>query len=300
MDRIKTNLVHHVRVLASEIGSRSIEEPVNLQRAQDYIFSSFTSMGFRVHVQSYEAFGNTTANLIACSPGAALDSPLLLLGAHFDTIRGTPGADDNASAVAVLLETARLVTRKMPGETHPQTLFVAFSTEEPPSFNTRWMGSRIFVRSLPEQNLDIKGALVLEMVGYYREGAGTQHIPLPLRWMGLPDRANFVAVVGNGRSRSLVKGVSKAISRYGSGLPVQDLTVPGSGYLLPEARLSDNASFWDAGIPAVMVTDTSFLRNPHYHTHRDRPETLDYGKMAQLVEGLSHFFTDGGAQRFRK
>jgi len=291
MESLIQNLRSHVHVLASDIGSRSIEEPLNLRRAQDYISQCFTNMEFDVRVQDYEAFGNPTANVIAFHPDTDLDSPLLLLGGHFDTVMGTPGADDNASAMAVMLEVARLMINNLT-EKAPNAFFAAFSTEEPPSFNTPCMGSRVFVNSLHSQNLVIQEAVILEMVGYYTDEPGTQQIPLTLKWMGFPNRGNFIAVVGNGISRSLVKAVSEGITRSGSGLPVEDLTVPGSGYLLPEARLSDNASFWDAGIPAVMLTDTSFLRNPHYHTHRDRPETLDYEKMVQLVKGLSHFFMD--------
>ena len=279
----------HVKVLASDIGSRSIEEPLNLRRAQDYISRCLRKTGLDVRVQDYEAFGNPTANVIAFNPDTDLDAPLLLLGGHFDTVVGTPGADDNASAMAVMLEVARLMINTTP-EKARNVLFAAFSTEEPPSFNTPFMGSRVFVKSLSSENLVIKGALILEMVGYYTDEPATQQIPLPIKWMGFPSRGNFIAVVGNGVSRSLVKAVSAGITLSGCGLPVEDLTVPGSGYLLPEARLSDNASFWDAGIPAVMLTDTSFLRNPHYHTHRDRPETLDYDKMGQLVKGLFTFF----------
>ncbi|UCF88115.1 MAG: M28 family peptidase [bacterium] len=263
---------------------------MNLRRAQDYIHDSFSGLGMTVRVQDYEAYGNPTANLVAFHPETGLDSPLMVLGAHFDTVMGTPGADDNASAVAVMLETCRLLD-DVTGEP-PAVLFVAFSTEEPPSFNTSFMGSRVFVRSLERDGLKVKGALVLEMVGYYREEPGTQKIPLTVKWMGFPDTADFIAIVGNGRSRSLVKSLSEAIKGSNCGLPVQDLTIPGSGYLLPESRLSDNVSFWDARIPAVMVTDTSFFRNPHYHTHRDRPETLDYEKMGQLVMALAHFFKE--------
>lgn len=291
MDTVKRNLVDHVSVLCNDIGSRSIQEPRSLRRAQDYIHGRYAEYGLEVKVQDYEALGNPTANLVAFHPDTDLASPLLLLGAHYDTVMGTPGADDNASAVAVMLETARILTSK-PGTSPPGVLFVAFSTEEPPSFSTRNMGSRIFIRSLETENLVIQGALILEMVGYYRDEPGSQKIPLTLKWMGFPNTANFIAVVGNGKSRSLVKGVSGGIKGSNCGLPVEDITIPGSGYLLPEARLSDNASFWDARIPAVMITDTSFFRNPHYHTHTDRPETLDYEKMGQLVMGLTHFFKE--------
>lgn len=288
MESLIQNLKDHVNVLCNDIGSRSIMEPLNLRRVQDYVHESFKRLGLEVRVQDYEAYGNPTANLVAFHPDTDLDSPLMLLGAHYDTVMGTPGADDNASAVAVMLETARILDSA--AEKPSGALYVAFSTEEPPSFNTRYMGSKVFVRSLKQEQLTVQGALVLEMVGYYSDEPRSQKIPLTVKWMGFSDTANFIAIVGNGRSRSLVKGISGAIKESDCGLPVEDLTIPGSGYLLPETRLSDNVSFWDARIPAVMITDTSFFRNPHYHTPRDRPETLDYEKMAQLVKGLVHFF----------
>ena len=286
MESLIQNLRSHVSVLSSDIGSRSIHEEVNLRRAQEYIHGGFTGSGLDVMVQAYEASGVKTANLVAYHPDTDLTSPLLLLGAHYDTVIGTPGADDNASAVAVMLETARILT----SSALSGVLFTAFSTEEPPSFNTHDMGSRIFVQSIGHFLKVVRGALILEMVGYYRDEPGTQQIPLVIKWMGFPNTADFIAVVGNGRSRTLVKGVSSGIEGSGCGLPVENITIPGSGYLLPEARLSDNASFWDAGIPAVMITDTSFFFFFHYHTHRDRPETLNYEKMGQLVEGLTYFF----------
>ena len=291
MKNLIQNLESHVSFLCNDIGSRSIHEQRNLARAQSYIHEKFIDHGMEVRVQNYEAFGTPTANLVAFHPDTDLDSPLLLLGAHYDTVMGTPGADDNASAVAVMLEVTRLLSAQM-RDKPCNVLFVAFSTEEPPSFNTRYMGSRVFVRSLDTEKLVIQGALILEMVGYFRDEPGTQKIPLTVKWMGFPNTANFIAVVGNGNSRSLVKDVSVGIRDSNCGLPVEDLTIPGSGYLLPAARLSDNVSFWDARIPAVMITDTSFFRNPHYHTPRDRPETLDYEKMSQLVVGLTHFLRE--------
>ena len=297
MGSIEKNLEHHVRVLASQIGSRSIQEPLNLRRAQNYIHERFEETGLVVRQQHYHSFGEATANLVAHFPGAELSTPLFLLGAHYDTVMGTPGADDNASAVAVMLEITRLLSNHLndtAADTTCNIIFAAFSTEEPPSFNTEFMGSRIFVRLLPDSSITIKGALILEMVGYYSDAPGSQDIPLALRLKGFPDTGNFIAVVGNGASKKLVKEVSAGITDSGCGLPVHDLAVPGNGYLLPEIRLSDNASFWDAGIPAVMITDTSFFRNANYHTHLDRPETLDYEKMGQLVIGLTHFLLENG------
>ena len=287
MDIIERNLKQHLRVLCDEIGSRSILEGHRLRRAQDYIHGQFAEMGLEIRVQDYQAQGTSTSNLIANLLDSDPAAPYLLVGAHYDTVPGTPGADDNASAVAVLLETARILAPAM----HPtpaQVLFAAFSTEEPPSFSTGDMGSRVFIRSLPGMEISVEGALILEMVGFFSDQSGSQKIPLPLKLMNFPDTGHFIAIVGNGNSRPLIKRVSTGIRDSGCGLPVESLAVPGSGRLLPEVRLSDNASFWDAGIPAVMITDTPFFRNPHYHCPTDTPETLDFRKMAQLVLGLSH------------
>lgn len=289
MNTIVKNLQYHVRTLAAEIGSRSILEESKLRKAQEQIHGQFTEMGLAVRVQDYTVHGVKTANLLATDRTDNMGSPCVVLGAHYDTVPGSPGADDNASAVAVMLEVARLLSSK----SHPdpgKVLFAAFSTEEPPSFNSGRMGSRVFVNSLEDMGLTVEAALILEMVGYYSDKPGSQKIPVLLKPLRFPDRGSFIAVVGNGISRSLVKEVAGDIMESGCGLPVESIAVPGSGLLLPEVRLSDNASFWDAGIPAVMITDTSFFRNPHYHSQADRPETLDYEKMSQLVKGLTHFF----------
>jgi hypothetical protein len=291
MNTIEKNLRSHVNTLASDIGSRSILEESNLRKAQEYIHGQFAEIGLEVIVQDYSAHGTATANLLAAFQTISPGLPYLLLGAHYDTVPGTPGADDNASAVALMLEVARLIS----GDRHPcsdNIIFAAFSTEEPPSFNSDQMGSRVFVKSRPSLGLSIAGAVILEMVGYFSDEPGTQKIPVQLKLLGLPDKGSFIAVVGNGKSRSLVRDVSRGIRESGCALQVQSVTVPGSGSLLPEIRLSDNASFWDAGLPAVMITDTSFFRNPHYHRHSDRPETLDYIRMEQLVLGLAHFFKE--------
>lgn len=284
-------LKEHVRVLSEDIGSRSLSEPVNLSRAADYIEKAFRKWGYDVQIQEFDACGVRTANITAAPEDWDPSSPSLLLGAHYDTVPGTPGADDNASGVAVLLEVARVMGRKEDrgGRNH---MFTAFSAEEPPAFSTREMGSRVFVKSLKDGGWNVAGALVLEMVGYFRSEPGSQHIPLFLKPLGFPNTGDFIAVVGNGNSRKLVERVVEGLEGSGAGLPVSRLTIPGSGALVPEARLSDNASFWDAGIPAVMITDTSFFRNPHYHRFSDRLETLDIECMSRLAAGLVHFMTD--------
>jgi len=285
---IVDNLKIHIKVFANDIGSRSLAEPASLSRAQAYIEEQFVSLGYSVSVQPFELYGVETVNIIAYLEGFDPTKPVHLLGAHYDTVTGTPGADDNASAVAVLIECARLVAED--GTKGRNTLFVAFSAEEPPAFGTSLMGSRVFVRSLEESGWNIDGALVLEMVGYYTDEPKSQKIPISLKLKGFSTTGNFIAIIGSGKSKKLVQEIVSSVERAGKGLPVENLTVPGSGYLIPETRLSDNASFWDAGIPAVMITDTSFFRNPHYHMRSDTSDTLDYFSMAKLTLGLTDYF----------
>ncbi len=290
MDKIQ-NLQSHVRILAEDIGSRSIHEPDKLEAATLYIESELETAGLHVLRQEFEAEGAWTANLVARTPGWIGDAPVTVLGAHYDTVRGTPGADDNASAVAVLIETARKITAEVP-EKSGNLLFVAFSTEEPPCFSTDCMGSRVFTERMAGSELELRGALVLEMVGYFRDEPGSQHIPGGLEILGLPDTGNFIVLAADQQSAELAEWARKGMEESGSGLPCLKLVdtgqIPELGGLM---RLSDNASFWDAGIPALMVTDTAFLRNPNYHKDTDTADTLDYETMGKLVEALTHTLT---------
>jgi len=219
------------------------------------------------------------ANLIAKSPGAEGASPYYVVGAHYDTVPSTPGADDNASAVAVMLELAR----RLSGKSLPAPVrFVAFTLEEPPAFTTRQQGSRVFVRECKRAGERIAAAVILEMVGYT---CPRQNYPLVLRWAGYPSRGDFIGIVGNWRSRRFGRAVLKGF-RNNQRLPVESLFVPFNGWVLPSTRLSDHASFWDAGWPALMITDTAFFRNPNYHLPSDTLDTLDFGFMARLVKSL--------------
>jgi Zn-dependent M28 family amino/carboxypeptidase len=267
----------HVRALCDDIGPRCIPQGDSLDRAALYIRQGFESAGLRVAEQPYDYHGRRVANLIAVPPGAGKDSAYYVVGAHYDTVPGTPGADDNASAVAVLLELAR----RLPAAPPPLRL-VAFTLEEPPVHLTRRQGSRVFLRAAAQNGERVLGAVVLEMVGYT---CPEQTYPLVLKWAGYPKTGDFIGIVRNRRSRRFGRSVHKGFRRNPR-LPVETLTVPFDGWILPETRLSDHASFWDARLPAVMVTDTAFFRNPNYHLPSDRPETLDYGFMAEVVRSL--------------
>jgi Zn-dependent M28 family amino/carboxypeptidase len=272
------DLRKHVGALSVEIGERSVARGGALARAGDYVHDALARVGLNVREQVYDFQGMRVANLIAEIPGEPRTNAYYVVGAHYDTVAGTPGADDNASAVAVLLELARIVAVRPPPV--PVRL-VAFTLEEPPAFNSDLQGSRVFTRRLAE-NESILGALILEMVGFT---SPRQEYPFFLQWAGYPARGDFIAVVGNTASRDFGGAVVGGFKTNGR-LPVESLFVPLNGWLLPMSRLSDHASFWDAGWPAVMVTDTAFMRNPNYHGPRDRMDTLDFPFMAQLVFSL--------------
>ena len=273
-------LRRHVDRLAVDIGERAPGLGDSLPRAAAYIRSVFEEAGLAVAEQPYEFLGHPVSNLIAAPPAMATAPAFYVVGAHYDTVPGTPGADDNASAVAVLLELAR----RLPGLTLPAPVrLVAFTMEEPPAFTTGLQGSRIFVRGCRDAGELVAGAIVLEMVGYT---APRQQYPPILRLAGYPRHGNFIGIVGNWRSRPFGRAVLRGLSRNPR-LPVESLFVPFDGKVLPATRLSDHASFWDAGLPALMVTDTAFFRNPHYHLPTDTADTLDFAFMAELVEGLA-------------
>jgi Zn-dependent M28 family amino/carboxypeptidase len=213
-----------------------------------------------------------------------------LVGAHYDSVAGTLGADDNASAVAVQLETARhLHALKKNRKLDLSVKLVFFTLEEPPAFGTRYMGSRVYAQSARKRKEQIDGMICLEMVGYTCRKPGCQTYPFPLMFLGYPEQGDFIGIVDNFTSKGFTEKLYRMFCKNPD-LPAVKLTVPLGGYMLPSVRLSDHASFWDQGYRAVMVTDTAFFRNPHYHRASDTMDTLDYGFMAQLVKSLLLFF----------
>jgi Zn-dependent M28 family amino/carboxypeptidase len=243
--------------------------------------------GYAVQRLPYTWRGGTFRNLVVELPGAARPDEVVVFGAHYDTVPQTPGADDNASAVAALLELAGLCRDLRPART---VRFVAFTLEEPPAFFTPHQGSRVYARALRQRRERVAAMVALEMLGYYSDEPHSQHFPLPpLRWF-YPHTGNFAAVIGNLRSYALTRRVAQAM-RGGTDLPVEWLAAPA---VVPGLALSDHASFWLHGYPAVMVTDTAFFRNPHYHRPSDRPETLDFGRLARCVQGLERVVRELG------
>ncbi|PQO45686.1 M28 family metallopeptidase [Blastopirellula marina] len=280
---LEERLFLHVDRLAGLIGPRTLERPTSIQAAIAYIQSQFQESGYSIREETYDAIGKTATNLIVEVPGTRRPEEIVLLGAHYDTVPETPGADDNASAVAVLLETARLLKDHVGKRT---LRFVAFACEEPPYYLIDLMGSQHHAREAKQRGEKIVGMLCLEMVGYFRDEVGSQMIPetIPrwLRWP-FPKRGNFLTAVGNLRSWQLVYHFRRGFKR-GSKMPLFSIALP---EIIREIRMSDNSSFWDQGYPALMLTDTSFLRNPHYHEPTDTPDTLNYGTMAQVTLGVA-------------
>ncbi len=283
---LEQRLRAHVRVLCEEIGNRSIYTYPNLLKAEHYVTGAMEQVGLRVEKQHFAYHGQRCANVVARDAGNKPGGRQYILCAHYDTAWGTPGADDNASAVAILLEAARLARgAEILDSATAAWQLIAFTTEEPPAFHTRHQGSRVFAREARRQGRRIDGVVNLEMLGYFKDVPKSQRYPFPARLFGYPDRGDFVGVVGNWRSRRLTREVVTAM-RMNPDLSVQELIVPERGFLLFFSRLSDHSSFWDHGYPAVMLTDTAFLRNPHYHSPSDRPDTLNFAVMARVVRSL--------------
>lgn len=282
-DTLEARLRDHVRHLAGDIGERHVFKPAALKAAEDYIRRALQSSGHEVHAQSYVAAGVESRNLEVTHPGRRCPAQIVLVGAHYDTVQGSPGADDNASGIAVLLELARLFADV---ETARTLRLVAFVNEEPPFFYWGEMGSGIHARAARARGDDIRLMISLEMLGYYSDMPGGQRYPPLLRFF-YPDRPNFLALVSNFASRGQLRQLAAAF-RAGSDFPLETLA---SFEFLPGVAWSDHLSFWREGYPAVMATDTAFYRYGHYHGAGDTPEKLDYRRMAQVAVGLFNALT---------
>jgi Zn-dependent M28 family amino/carboxypeptidase len=204
---------------------------------------------------------------------------LIIIGAHYDACEEYPGADDNASGVAGLLELARMFQEKPP--TVPVEL-VAYSTEEPPYFRTILMGSVVHAKSLSIDTQPIQFMISLEMIGYFSDERGSQKYPMDLLKLFYPSRGNFIAIVSNMESTGLVRTIKRQMAEA-SPLPIRSINGPS---WIPGIDYSDHRNYWPQGIPALMITDTSFYRNPHYHQPTDTADRLDYTRMAQVIDGV--------------
>jgi Zn-dependent M28 family amino/carboxypeptidase len=292
----ETNLRNHLEVLTRTIGERSVAAIWNHRKSAEYIYSFHRQIGLEPRRETYTFRREEVANIVADLRCGGTEPRTFLLGAHYDSVKGTVGADDNASGVAVQLEVARVLAElQKTVPLHLTLRLVSFALEEPPAYGTRFMGSRVYARKAREEGERLDGMICLEMVGYSNSEPGSQAYPFPLMFRNYPRTGDYIGIVGNYRSRKFTRELFDAFKKN-EGLPVIKLTIPWSGYLLPTVRLSDHASFWDKGYKAVMITDTAFYRNPHYHRRSDTMDKLDYGFMAKLVESLVMFFVEQGSR----
>ena len=258
--------------------------PERHRAARDYIASELSTLGLRVDLAPFSFRGRTYHNVVGAVTGNDARRPSLLIGAHFDSTAETPGADDNASGVAALLECARVIASREP---RARVEFVGFDLEELQTVTGRYrVGSHALARQKRARCEALAGALILEMVGYRDPRPGTQIVP-PFLGIDVPRTGDFLAAVGDTRSRDLLEGFVSAARAAAPDLPLVPYATRLRGWLLPLTRLSDNASFWDARYPSLMLTDTAFLRNPHYHRVTDTSATLDYAFMAAVTEATA-------------
>ncbi|WP_202812141.1 M28 family peptidase [Sulfuricella sp. T08] len=270
----------HVSHLADEIGQRNVFRPDALHAAADYIRHEWAAQNYQVNSQYYQAMGVKSENLEVCRTGKTKPEEIILVGAHYDTVRGSPGADDNASGVSALLELTRLFATE---ETEHTLRFVAFVNEEPPFFFWSQMGSSVYAEAAKARGENIRLMISLEMLGSYSDKPGSQSYPPLLRHF-YPNQANFIALVSNRASRKELRQLVAAFKSH-SDFPVESLA---AFEFIPGVAWSDHLSFWRAEYPAIMITDTAFYRNAAYHTAIDTTEKLNYSAMARVTEGLFH------------
>ena len=262
-----------------------------LEEKADFIEETLRSFNLTVENQKFDFNGKTYRNIIATLEGCEGNEGWLLLGAHYDAAMGSPGADDNASGVAVMLEAAGILNEH---KFHRTIQFVAFTLEEPQPHTVHFLiGSSHFANEAYMSKKRYKAVLILESVGYTDEAEGSQVVPLFIR-TPVPRKGNFLGVVANKRSKSLMKDFQTVSNIHVPELLTVSYKVPFSGRMIPETRFSDHAPFWNHGYPALMLTDTAMFRNPHYHTHHDRFETLDFNFMANVTKAVASALLEFG------
>jgi Zn-dependent M28 family amino/carboxypeptidase len=261
-------------MLSQTLHPRNYEHVANLDKCANYIAEHFVIAGAAVDTQVFDVEGRRYQNVIGRF--GAGNGAKVVIGAHYDTYGETPGADDNASGVAALIELAYLLGRDAPRR---EVELVAYVLEEPPFFGGQSMGSAIHAKSIAGDKANITGVIVLEMVGCFRDELGSQSYPSVLMRAFYPNRGNFVAVVGRWDQGDWVKSVKIAM-QGATDLPVYSIRAPTA---IPGIDFSDHLNYWPYGFKAVMITDTSFYRNKAYHTSADTPEHLDYDRMSKVV-----------------
>jgi hypothetical protein len=277
---LAARLEAQVQMLAGHIGERNMWHPERLEQAARHIEGELAAAGCTVKDQPYQLEGRTVRNIVAEIKGQERPGEIVLLGAHYDSVFGSPGANDNATGVAVLIELARALCPERPRRT---LRLAAFVNEEPPFFKTGAMGSRVYARQAKQQGEKIVAMISLETLGYYSEAEGSQSFPFPLLRFFYPTRANFIAFVANFRSRALLQQALKTF-RASSPFPAEGLVAP---EWLIGVDWSDHWSFWRSDYPAIMITDTALFRYRHYHSPDDTPDKVDYDTLARVTRGLT-------------
>ena len=271
----KKNIEEHLQFLVGE--RNPFTKPEHLEKTRLYIAKQFETFGLSVTEDAVDYEGSRSFNIFGKGKNSG-EKPFVL-AAHYDTKPGTPGADDNASAVAALLE----ISRCLADQTFPVPLiFAAFTLEE-----YGFIGSHQFIKKAAAENMTFSGMISLEMLGYKVSTPHSQSYPPYVDAEKYPDSGDFIAVVGNEPSVNLVRSLANGMKKHVPSLKVETLVVPGTGENFTEVRLSDHSPFWDAGIPAVMVTDTAFFRNPHYHQPSDTVDTLDMDFIRENAEAVT-------------
>jgi len=267
-------LREHVDFLADPAHPRGHDNLAGLERTAQYIADNLEASGGRVAVQTFVVLDQEYKNVRALFGPTSKER--IVVGAHYDTAEGLPGADDNASGVAALLGIAEIFRQYPP---LAEVELVGYSLEEPPYFRTEWMGSRKHVEALKTETVNVKVMISLEMLGYYTDSPDSQEFPLSLMKLLYPSKGNFIGVVGRFADFSISQRVCSGMASSGN-LPVYRLNAPAS---LTGVDFSDHLNYWNADINAVMITDTAFYRNPNYHEPTDLPDTLDYERLREVT-----------------
>jgi Zn-dependent M28 family amino/carboxypeptidase len=281
---LRDRLRGHVKVLAADIGQRNTFHYEALTKAAEYIKKQFGELGLPVQEDSYPLNGKEMSNLVAEIRGISKPREIVIVGAHYDSVLGSPGANDNGSGVAALLELARILRGAKPART---LRFIAFVNEEPPYFQSESMGSLVYARRAKERGDKIVAMLSLETIGYYSDRPQSQHYPPPLSSF-YPDTANFIGFVSDVASMKLLRraiGTFRKEARFPSEGVAAPAAITGIGW-------SDQWSFWQVGYHALMVTDTALFRYPDYHEASDTPDKVDYDRTARVVDGIAAVVKD--------
>lgn len=282
--KIAVQIQNDIEYLAKTIGERNMHTPGTMDRTVDFLQKRFKEAGYFAENQNYIVqqgvyTGKTAKNLIAEIPATGNQTEIIVIGAHYDTVKGSPGANDNASGVAVLLAAAEKLGKYSSQNT---IRFVAFANEEPPFFQTSDMGSYAYAEKSSQKNEKITAMIALDGLGYYDRSSGSQSYPLPGLGFIYSDRADFIALVTRFSDLSLLRNISAGFEESGV-VATESAALPG---FLPGVNWSDHWSFWKFGYPGVLITDTLLFRDPHYHTPRDTPERLNYSNMARITTAL--------------